>query len=150
MLATVITVILMKGLSSIVKLGLDAQINGRGRNELAYQGRFALERIAEKARNTAPKALSTPAANTTGDWFSPTMYCRNSSNQLIEASPTLPITNSSPCDGPVIANNVTVFSAVIPTMGVVDRHNGVINITLLSGNNAMTLSTNVRLGGGAL
>lgn len=150
-LSVVISAMIMSGLNSIVKLGLDAQTIGRSRNELAYQGRFALERMTDKARNTPAKELSTPAANTTGDWFAPTMYCRNSTTkQLIETK-----TTDTSCSGTVIASNVTEFSADIPRdlqgkdiKGVVDRHNGVINITMQDGTNRLPLLTYVRLGGG--
>ena len=72
LLAMAISAIIMASLNGIVKLGLDAQTAGRGSNELAYQGRFALERISDKARSLTPKVLSTTAANTTGNWFAPT------------------------------------------------------------------------------
>jgi len=130
----------------LVKLGLDAQSAGRGTNELAYQGRFALERITDKARSTAPGILATPAADTTGTWFSPTMFCRNVSNQLIETT-----TSDTTCTGTsVIASNVNAFSAALPAdMGSVDRPIAVISVTLAdSANNTISLSSSVRLGGG--
>lgn len=153
-LATLAAAILLAGLNSVVKLGLDAQAAGRGSNELAYQGRFALERMVDKARTTAPKELSAPAANTTGDWFAPAgcvgaaclMYCRNASNQLIETT-----TADTSCTGStVIASNVSAFSAQTPTgMGAVDRYIAVFNLTLAdTANNSATLSISARLGGG--
>ncbi|MGB2833264.1 MAG: prepilin-type N-terminal cleavage/methylation domain-containing protein [Methylotenera sp.] len=156
LLATAISVIIMASLNGIVKLGLDAQTTGRGSNELAYQGRFALERISNKARSLAPKVLTTPAANTTGDWFAPTgctgtacvMYCRNTSNQLIET-----ITTDTTCTGTnIIANNVSEFSAAIPSnMGAIDRSIAEINITLSDvNNNSINLISDIRLGGGSL
>lgn len=155
MLATLVGVILLAGLNSVVKLGLDAQTNGRAANELAYQGRFALERIADKARSTAPKVLATPAAGTTGDWFAPAgctgaackMVCRNSSSQLIETT-----TADTGCTGTtVIASNVSAFSATLPAgMGPVDRHIGVFSLTLTNGSTALTLSSSMRFGGGTL
>ena len=149
-----ITAIIMAALNNLVKLGLDAQTAGRGSNELAYQGRFALERITDKARSVAPKVLATPSANTTGDWFAPSgctgaacvMYCRNAGNQLIET-----VTTDTTCTGTtVIANNVSAFSAALPTsMGAVDRWVAVINLTLSdANNNTINLSSSIRLGGG--
>jgi prepilin-type N-terminal cleavage/methylation domain-containing protein len=155
-LAMAISAIIMAALNGLVKLGLDAQMAGRGSNELAYQGRYALERLTDKARNLAPKVLNTPTANTSGDWFAPTgctgstcvMYCRNSSNQLIETT-----TTDTTCTGTtVIANNVSAFSANLPaSMGPVDRSIGVLSMTLNdSANNTVALSSSIRLGGGSL
>lgn len=145
-LAMAISAILMGALNGLVKLGLDAQAAGRGSNELAYQGHFALERMTDKARATNPKVLNTPATNSTGTWFAPTMYCRNASNQLIETT-----TSDTACVGTtVIASNVSTFSATLPaSMGAVDRSIAVISLTLdNSANNTMTLSSSMRLGGG--
>lgn len=153
-LAVAISAILMVALNGLVKLGLDAQTVGRGSNELAYQGRFALERMVDKARSLAPKVLTTPTANTTGDWFASSgctgtacvMYCRNATNQLIETT-----TSDNACTGTtVIASNVSAFSAALPvSMGGVDRSIAVLSLTLNdSANNTITLSSNIRLGGG--
>jgi prepilin-type N-terminal cleavage/methylation domain-containing protein len=153
-LAVAISTIIMSALSGLVKLGLDAQNVGRSSNELAYQGRFALERITEQARSLHPKALTTPAANTTGDWFAPAscggascvMYCRNANNQLIET-----ITTDTTCAGvTVLANHVSAFSATLPTnMGAVDRWIAVISLTLSDANNTISFSSSIRLGGGS-
>lgn len=156
LLAVAISAILMGALNGLVKLGLDAQVAGRGSNELAYQGRFALERMADKARSLTPKILTTPSANTTGDWFAPSgctgatcvMYCRNTSNQLIET-----ITTDTTCTGTtVVASNVSTFSANLPaSMGPVDRSIAVIVLTLTdANNNSASFSTSIRLGGGVL
>jgi prepilin-type N-terminal cleavage/methylation domain-containing protein len=153
--AVAIGAIILAALNSLVKLGTDAQAVGRSANELVYQGRFALERMVDKARTLAPKALSTPAANTTGDWFAPAgcvgaacvMYCLNAGGQLIETT-----TADTGCAGTkVIAGNVTAFSAQVPAaMGPVDRFGAVIGLTLTDGatNNKTNLSASVRLGGG--
>lgn len=153
LLATAISAILLAGINGLAKLGLDAQTNGRAANELAYQGRFALERIADKARSLAPKELTTPAANSTGNWFAPTgctgaacvMVCRNANNQLIETT-----TSDTACSGTtVIARNVTAFTASLPAgTGPVDRSIAVISLTLSDGGNTLNLSSSVRLGGG--
>ena len=155
LVAVAIGAIVLAALNSLVKLATDAQAAGRGANELAYQGRFALERIANQARATAPKALSTPVANTTGDWFAPSgctgsacvMYCLNGSGQLIETH-----TGDAGCaGGKIIANGVTTFSAQLPaSMGPVDRYGAVLNLSLadaVSGTSA-TLSAEIRLGAG--
>src|SRR6266704_3323275 len=93
LIAMTLAVFVLAALNSVVALGLNAQASGRQANELVYQARFALARMAAKARNTKPKPLTTPSAGTTGDWFSvpvlpattATMYCRNSANnQLVE------------------------------------------------------------------
>lgn len=146
LLAVAISAILMGALNGLVKLGLDAQAAGRGSNELAYRGRFALERMTDKARTTNPKVLNTPATNSTGAWFAPTMYCRNASGQLIETT-----TSDTACVGTtVIARNVSAFSAALPaSMGAVDRSIAVLSLTLNdSANNTITLSSSIRLGGG--
>lgn len=153
LLSVAIGAIVLASLNSLVKLGLAAQTAGRGANELAYQGRHALERIADRARAVAPKALGAAAANTSGNWFAPSgcagaacvMYCRNAGNQLIETT-----TADASCSGStVIAANVSTFSASQPAaMGAVDRPVAVLSLTLSKGDNTVTLATSVRLGGG--
>ena len=159
-LAMAISATIMLALNDLVKLGLDAQTAGRGSNELAYQGRFALERMTDKARSLTPKNLTTtPAANTTGYWFAATntacssasncvMYCLNTSRQLVET-----VTSDTTCSGTtVIANSVSAFSATLPaSMGGVDKSTAEINLTLADDkNNTASFSTAIRLGGGAL
>jgi len=148
-LATLIGAIILAAINGLVKLGLDAQTAGRGANELAYQGRFALERITDQARATAPKILTTPAANTTGDWFAPTgcigaacvMYCLNAANQLIETT-----TADAACGGTrVLAGNVTAF---LPAIAPGTRPAAVLSLTLANAGSTVTLSSSVRLGGG--
>lgn len=155
LIGMVISGIVLGAISGLVKLGADAQSSGRTANELTYQGRFALERISDRARLLAPKPLSLPAANTTGNWFAPTgctaaacvMYCLNGSGQLIETT-----TADTACTGStVIASNVSTFEAAMPNgAGAVDRSIAVIRLTLASGVNAVALSASVRLGGGTL
>lgn len=149
LIATVIGAILLASINGLVKLGLDAQTAGRGANELAYQGRFALERITDRARATVPKTLTTPAANTSGDWFAPAgcigaacvMYCRNAGNQLIETT-----TADVACSGTVVlAGNVTAFSAAI---GPGTRPAAVLSLTLANGGSTVNLASSIRLGGG--
>jgi Tfp pilus assembly protein PilW len=153
--AVAMSAIVLAALNSLVSLAASAQAAGRGANELAYQGRFALERIASQARATTPKALSAPAANTTGDWFAPTgctasacvMYCLNGGGQLIETT-----TGDTGCAGSkVIAVKVTAFSVQVPAaMGAVDRYAGAVSLSLADAatGSAATLSSQFRLGGG--
>jgi len=178
LLAVAISAILLAALNGLIKLGLDTQASVRAGNELAYQGRFALERLADKARianlaripdlapDTPPKVLTTPDANTTGDWFAPAgcsgaacvMYCRNACNQLIETtttgtgctSRTVITTTDTVCTGStVIANHVSAFAATLPAaMGPVDRQIGVFRLTLSKDSNTLYLSSSIRFGGG--
>jgi prepilin-type N-terminal cleavage/methylation domain-containing protein len=147
-LATLIGAIILAALNGLVKLGLDAQTGVRDSNELAYQGRFALERIGTVARATPPSMLSPLPVGTTntGTWFAPTgcigaacvMYCLNAANQLIETT-----TADAACGGTtVLAGNVTTF---LPTIGPGTRPDAVLSLTLA---NTVTLSSSVRLGGG--
>jgi prepilin-type N-terminal cleavage/methylation domain-containing protein len=155
MLGMVLGAIVLGAIHGLVKLGTDAQSFGRSTNELTYQGRFALERISDRARLSAPKPLSAPAANTTGDWFAPVgcsgaaclMYCLNGSGQLIET-----ITTDTSCSGStIIARSVAVFTAALPANGgAVDRSIAVIGLTLADGAVSTSLATSVRLGGGTL
>ncbi len=146
LIAMTVAVFVLAALNSVTTLGLNAQASGRQANELVYQGRFALDRMAAKARSTAPtKPLTTPPAGTTGDWFSPTLYCLNG-NQLVE-------TVTYCTGGAVIANNVTAFSAQLPAgAGPVDDPVATLSLTLQipGAPTTVTLTTSVRLGGGAL
>jgi prepilin-type N-terminal cleavage/methylation domain-containing protein len=153
LMAVVISALVLAAINGLVKLGLDAQTSGRAVNELTYQGRFALERISDKARALTPKALTTPAANTTGDWLAPSgctgaacvMICRNASSQLIETS-----TADNTCGATtVIANNVSAFAAALPAgRGAVDRSMAVISMTLSMGTDTVAMASSMRLGGG--
>ncbi len=146
LIAMALAAFVLAALNSVATLGLNAQASGRQANELVYQARFALDRMAAKARSTAPKLLSAPSpAGTTGNWFSPTLYCLNG-NQLVET-----VTYCS--GGAVIANNVTAFSAQLPAgAGPVDDPVATLSLTLQipGAPTTVTLSTSVRLGGGAL
>ncbi len=152
-----IAVSVLAALNSVTTLGLNAKASGRQANELVYQARFALDRMAAKARSTAPKPLTTPSPGTTGDWFSvpvppatmATLYCLNS-GKLVE---TNLVTDPGCAAGAVIANNVTAFSAQLPAgAGPVDDPVATLSLTLqvAGAPTTVTLSTSVRLGGGAL
>src|SRR5258708_23498216 len=127
LMAMTVAVFVLAALNSVATLGLNAQASGRQANELVYQARFALDRMAAKARGTAPKVLTTPSPGTTGDWFSSTstLYCLNSGNQLVETVNT----DTSCTAGAVIANNVTAFSAQLPP-GAAPRDHPVATSTL--------------------
>ena len=155
LIAVTLAVFVLAALNSVVSLGLNAQASGRQANELVYQGRFALDRMAAKARGTPPKLLAALAsADTTGNWFStatpPAMYCRNSGNQLLRETVD---TDAGCTGGAVIANNVTAFSAQLPAgAGPVDDPMATLSLTLQipGAPTTVTLTTSVRLGGGAL
>jgi len=77
------------------------------------------------------------------------MYCRNSGNHLVETT----VTDTGCTAGAVIANNVTAFSAQLPAgAGPVDDPVATLSLTLqtASAPATVTLTTSVRLGGGAL
>ncbi len=157
LIAVTLGAIVLAALGSLVSLGVRAQTGGRQQNELIYQGRFALERMVDRARSVAPKLLTAPAAGTTGNWFAPAgcvgaacvMFCRNAGNQIIETT-----TADAACAGTtVIASNVTAFSAaLIAGVGPVGRPTGSLSLTLTHSNahKPVTLASSVRLGGGTL
>lgn len=149
LIAVAIGAVVLAGLNSIVSLGLQAQAAGRQQNELVFQARFALERMVTIARAAPPRLLATPVAGTTGNWFSPVMYCRNAGSQLIETT-----TSDNACAGTiVVASNVSAFSAQLPAgAGPVDEPVATLSVTLTNSAVAqtVTLSSSVRLGGGTL
>jgi len=150
LIAMALAAIVLAALDSVVMLGLQAHASNRQANELAYQARFALDKIAARARSATPKPLATPSPATTGDWFSPTMFCLNSANRLVETA----VSDTTCTAGAVIANNVIAFSAQLPAgAGPVDDPAVTLSLTLQAKNApgaAVTLSTSLRLGGGAL
>src|SRR6266700_3732710 len=149
LIAIVIAVAVLAALNSVVTLGLNAQASGRQANELVYQARFALDRMAVKARSTAPTLLTTPSPGTSGNWFSPTLYCLNGGNQLVETV----VTDTGCTAGAVIANNVTAFSAQPQAgAGPADDPVATLSLTLQAAGapTTVTLNASVRLGGGTL
>jgi prepilin-type N-terminal cleavage/methylation domain-containing protein len=148
LLAMTIAALVLGALDSVLALALRSQTTGRDANELVYQGRFALDRMAAKARSTAPRVLSTPAPGTSGDWFAPTMYCLKGGNRLVES-----VVSDTSCSGAsVIASNVVAFTAQLPpAAGLMDDPVAILAVTLQSANSGpVTLTTTVRLGGGEL
>jgi len=147
MMALAIAALLVTGLNGFIMLGLDAKATARQSNELLYQGSFALERIVAAARATAPKPLSVPTlANTTGDWFSPKMYCLKGGNRLVETT-----TSDTSCTGSnTVANNVIALSAQPAAVGPVDEPVGTVTLTLQGTGAAVVLTASFRLGAGTL
>ncbi len=147
--------ILLLSLASLGKVAMEARQAQQARNELLYQGRFALDRMVDRARATPPSVLTTPAIGTTGQWFAPAgcagancrMFClKSATRQLMETT-----SSDSTCSGgAVVANYVDTFVASLPGMGPLDRHAGVLAISLSQGGGSLSLQTRVRLGGGAL
>jgi prepilin-type N-terminal cleavage/methylation domain-containing protein len=147
MLALVAAALVVGALNGVVELALKARSSGRQDNELVYQGRFALERMISRARASAPKVLATPSlAGTTGDWFSPTMYCLKGGNRLVETT----VSDTSCTGSAVIADHVIAFSAQPAGAGPVDDPVARLTLTLQADGAPITLTTSVRLGGGAL
>ena len=145
MLALVIAAIVVGALNGVVDLALKARSAGRQGNELVYQGQFALARMVGKARASAPKPLATPAiASSTGDWFSPTMYCLKGGGRLVETT----VSDTSCTGANVIASGVVAFSAQPASAGPVDHPLGTLSVTLQGGGAPFVLTTSVRLGGG--
>ena len=142
-LALVIAAILVGALNGVIDLAMQARSAGRQDNELAYQGQFALARIVDKARASPAKLLATPAiAGSTGDWFSPTMYCLKGGGRLVETT-----TSDTSCTGAkVIADNVIAFSAQPASAGPVDHPLGSLTLTLQAGGAPLVLTTSVRVG----
>ena len=100
-----------------------------------------------KAEASPPKVLAPPPANSSGDWFSPTMYCLNTgSARLIETTPV-----DTGCTATrVIADNVNAFSVQMPTdAGPLDRPVVQVSLTTTEPNGArsITLNSAARLGG---
>jgi prepilin-type N-terminal cleavage/methylation domain-containing protein len=148
LLAMTVAALILGAMDSVVMLALRAQQSGRQTNELVYQSRFALDRMAATARATAPKALTAPLPGTSGDWFSPTMYCLKGGNRLVET-----VVSDTSCTGAkVIAYSVVQFSAQLPSSaGPVDRPVATLSLTLSSSDgDTITLTSSVRLGGGEL
>lgn len=147
LIATAVGALLLASLVSVARLGLRSRAHTRARSESAYQARFALQRVAAAAKATAPRALLPPAANTSGDWFSPTYFCVNAAAALIETTAA-----DTGCSGTqVIAERVSSFSASLPAgSGALDTLTALVAVSLdgPGGEGPITLSERVRLGGG--
>jgi prepilin-type N-terminal cleavage/methylation domain-containing protein len=150
LMTMVAAAVVVAALNGVLMLGFEAQASGREGNELVYQGRLAIERMSAKARATAPKPLAAPSLpNSTGGWFAPTMYCLKggSEGRLVETH----VSDTACAGNTVIASNVIALSAQLPPGGgPVDDPVGMLSVTLKAGGAPITLTTSVRLGGGAL
>ncbi len=140
LVAVAIAALVVAALNSVVALGLNAQASGRQTNELVYQARFALERMAAAYR---------------GATWSTTLYCLDGTNLREITFTTTP--PASCTGGAVIATNVSDFSAQLragvgPNAGAVDRPAVTLSLTLQPSGapQTVTFSTSVRRGGGTL
>lgn len=147
LVATAVGALLLAGLTSVARQGVLARAVTRDGSEAVYQARFALQRVAAAAKATAPRTLLPPAANNSGDWFSPVAFCVNDAGALIETT-----TADTGCTGTqVIAERVSSFSTTLPAgAGALESVTAVVAVTLTGpgGGGAVTLSERVRLGGG--
>lgn len=147
LIATAIGTLLLAGLSSVARQALLSRTQVRDTGEAAYQARFALQRVVAAAKGTAPHTLLPPAANTSGNWFSPAYFCVNGASTLVETTAA-----DTGCTGTqAIAERVSSFSATLPTgTSALDAVSAVVAITLTGpgGGAAITLTERVRLGGG--
>ena len=150
LIASAIATLLLGALLRTTLNALQSQASTRDGNEMVYQARFAIGLIVAKAEASPLKVLVTPPANSTGDWFSPTMYCLKSGTaQLIETS-----TADTGCVGTrVIADNVSAFAVQLPVDGgPLDRPVAQVTLTTTepSGARSVTLTSSARLGGSRL
>ena len=143
-IASMLAVPLMMAVGS----GASARTATSATIDVDQQARFALQRMAAAVQRTpAATILGAKAATTTGDWFSPVMFCLNGSGALIETVPA-----DASCTGTaVIANGVTAFSAQTYAAGAGAGKVIEIQLTVASSQGASTaLTSRTRLGGGTL
>lgn len=151
LVSTALATILLGTLIGVTLGGLQSQAASRERNELIYQARSGLALIVARAQTTPPKPLGAAPARSTGDWFSPAMYClKTASRQLIETTPA-----DSACSGSrVIADHITDFSAQpLPSTSLVASSavRLVLTVATPAGSQALPpFAVIARLGGGTL
>ncbi|MBK6972642.1 MAG: hypothetical protein IPH26_06695 [Sterolibacteriaceae bacterium] len=147
LIATAIGALLLAGLTSVARQGVQSRAMTRDNDEAIYQARFALQRMAAAARATAPHTLLPPAANTSGNWFDPAYFCLNAASALIETT-----TTDAGCTGTrVIAERVSGLAATQPVgAGALETMTAVVALSLdvPASGTPLTLSERVRLGGG--
>ena len=147
LIATAIGSMLLAALTSMVTLGLDTRTAGAAANEQIYRATFALERLVSKTHAAGPKFLAAKAADTTGEWLAPLMFCLSASAKLIETT-----TDDSGCTGgTALADGVTAFSALAAASpGPVDIPIVTYALTVAAPAAAqpVTLTASARLGGG--
>jgi Tfp pilus assembly protein PilW len=149
LVATAIGAGLLAALVSVARQGVQARSQTRDVGEALQQARFALERVAAAARATAPHGAPTPAANTSGDWFSPIRFCLNGAQALVETT-----TADAGCTGTqVVAERVSAFVLTPSTDGgALAAESATVAVTVAGpgGGGEVTLSERLRLGGGQL
>lgn len=146
LIATAIGALLLAGLTSVARQGVQSRALTRDNDEAIYQARFALQRMAAAARATAPHTLLPPAAKTSGNWFDPAYFCVNAASALIETT----IADTGCTGTQVIAERVSDLAATPPVgAGAVDAMTAVVAVTLdVPGGAPLTYSERMRLGGG--
>ncbi len=146
LVATAIGAGLLAALGSLARLGVQARAQTRDGNEAVQQARFALQHVVAAARDTTPHSLLAPAANTSGDWFSPIYFCVNNSQALIETTSA----DTACSGGRVVAERVSAFALTPATEGgAMTAESAMASITLQAAAGAtLTLSDRLRLGGG--
>ena len=147
-IASLLAAIVVGTLLGATAGSLRAQATTRDANEMVYQARFAIGVIVAKAQASPPKVLATPPANTSGDWFAPTMYCLHvASSRLVETT-----TADTGCTGTrAIADNVTAFKVERPAAsGAIDTAAAAITLTVANASRtqSLTMTASARLGGG--
>ncbi len=148
LVSVAITAILVAPLALAVRASAGAQASAKAVNDVNQQARFAMQRIAAAIRSTpAATTLGAKAANTTGAWLAPTVYCLNGSGEVIETS-----TFDTLCSGSsAIASGVTAFSVQIFNAGAGAAPVIEIQLTLAGAQGAaVALTSRTRLGGGTL
>jgi prepilin-type N-terminal cleavage/methylation domain-containing protein len=131
-----------------VRSGASAQAVTGAAIDVDQQARFAMQRMAAAIRRTpADTVLGAKAATTTGDWFSPVMFCLNGAGALVETVPA-----DASCTGTaVIASGVSAFSAQTYAAGAGAAKVIEIQLTVSASHGASTaLTSRTRLGGGTL
>lgn len=147
LIAAAIGAVLLAGLTSVARQGVQSRAMTRDTGEAIYQARFALQRVAVAARATAAHTLLPPAARTSGNWFDPAYFCVNAASALVETT-----TTDTGCTGTqVIAERVSDFAATQPVgAGALDAMTAAVAVTLdVPGGAPLTYSERLRLGGGA-
>jgi prepilin-type N-terminal cleavage/methylation domain-containing protein len=146
LVATAIGAGLLAALGSVARLGVQARAQTRDGNEAIQQARFALQRVAAAARDTAPHSLLAPAANTSGDWFSPVYFCLNGSQALVETTSA----DTACSAGRVVAERVSSFGLTpADEGGALTAESAAVSITTQAAAGAtVTLTERLRLGGG--
>ncbi len=148
LLATVIAAILVAPLSLVVRDAVTAQAVAGAVNGVGEQARFAMQRMTAAVRNTpAATVLGAKAADTTGDWLAPVMFCLSGSGKVVETIPA-----DTGCAGSaVIADGATGFSVQTFSAGTGAAPVIEIQLTLAGSEGAaVALTSRTRLGGGTL